>query len=48
MISVELHQREVAAMVARGLLAEADRHDRGAIAVGLGRLLDLVFRGRGG
>ncbi len=42
-IGVELRQREVAALVARGLLAAADRGDRGAIAEALGRLLDSLL-----
>ena len=47
-ISVELRQREVAALIARGLLAAADCNDRGAIADALGRLLDVVLRKVGG
>jgi hypothetical protein len=42
-ICVEVRQREVAALVARGLLAAADRGDRGAIAEALGRLLDSLL-----
>ncbi len=42
-IAMEVRQREVAALIARGLLAAADRDDRGAIAEALGRLLDTVL-----
>jgi len=46
-IAVEVRQSEVATLVARGFLADAKRHDRAAIAEGLGRLLDLVLAPKG-
>jgi hypothetical protein len=46
-ISLDVRQSEVAALIARGFLAAADRKDRGAISDALGRLLDVVLRGAG-
>ena len=45
LVVVDLHVRtgEIDALVRRGLLDPAMRHDRWAIAVALGRLLDQVL-----
>lgn len=42
-IGLDVRETEIAELVRRQLLAEADRHDREAIATALGKLLDVIF-----
>ena len=42
-IGLDVRDSEIAELVRRQLLAEADRHDREAIATALGKLLDVIF-----
>jgi hypothetical protein len=42
-IGLDVRDSEIAELVHRQLLAEADRHDREAIATALGKLLDQML-----
>ena len=42
-IGLDVRDTEIAELVRRQLLAEADRHDREAIATALGKLLDQML-----